>query len=131
MNSDVTSKNAKLIAVCFSLLLLLQNCKSYYANAVSLDDAVEKGKSSTIIYNKDRSTTMDFDKVIKIDSAYYGMEKAKRERIKTPLYFEEGDDIYKNPNTFGLLLGALVMIGLIYGIEKLGLGDLVFPEDED
>lgn len=131
MNSYILYRKVKLIAVGLSILLLSQSCKSFYANALSLDVAVKRGKSARVIYDKDKSTALNFEKVVKLDTTYYGMNRARGKWVKTPIQLEKDNDTYKNPSTFGLIMGSILVVGLIYGIEKVGLGDFIFPEEEN
>jgi hypothetical protein len=121
-------KQIKSIVQILSLLILFQSCKSYYPNSVSLEKAVKDGKSASIIYNNDRVNTLDFDKIVKIDTVYYGIKKYRGELVKTPIELENTEFIYKNPTAFQIILGVVLLGGIIWGIDRLGLGPLF--EDE-
>jgi len=120
----ILKKHIRSIAVILSLLILFQSCKSYYPNSVSLEKAVKDGKSASIIYNNDRVNTLDFDKIVKIDTVYYGIKKYRGELVKTPIELENTEFIYKNPPVLGIILGLVLLGGIIWGIDKLGLGPL-------
>jgi hypothetical protein len=123
-------KQTKSIVLILTILILFQSCKSYYPNSVSLEKAVKDGKSASIIYNNDRVNTLDFDKIVKIDSVYYGIKKYRGELVKMPIQLENTEFIYKNPTAFQIILGLVLLGGIIWGIDKLDL-DLEFLfEDE-
>lgn len=124
----ITSLRLRVTTFLLALLILIQSCKSYYANSVSLDKAVKNGKSASIIYNNDKENTLDFDKIVKIDTVYYGIKKYRGEMVKMPIQLENTEEVYKNPSVFGIILGTVFLVGLFWGIDKLGLGFLF--EDE-
>lgn len=115
-------------ALLLAFLVLIQSCKTYYANSVSLDKAVEDGKSASIIYSNDESTSLDFDKIVKIDTVYYGIKSYRGELVKIPIQLENTESIYKNPSVFNILLGVVLLGGIIWGIDRLELGFL-FDEE--
>lgn len=115
-------------ALLLAFLVLIQSCKTYYANSVSLDKAVEDGKSASIIYSNDESTSLDFDKIVKIDTVYYGIKRYRGELVKIPIQLENTESIYKNPSVFNILLGVVLLGGIIWGIDRLELGFL-FDEE--
>lgn len=114
-------KQTKSISLILSILILFQSCKSYYANSVSLDKAVKNGKSASIIYNNDKENTLDFDKIVKIDTVYYGIKKYRGEMVKMPIQLENTEEVYKNPTAFQIILGLVLLGGIIWGIDKLDL----------
>ncbi len=115
-------------ALLLALLVLLHGCKTYYANSVSLDKAVEDSKSASIIYSNDEEKPLEFDKIVKIDSVYYGIKKYRGELVKMPIQLENTESIYKDPSVFNILLGAVLLVGIFWGLDRLNLG---FPfEDE-
>ncbi len=115
-------------AVLLALLVLFHGCKTYYANSISLDKAVEDGKSASIIYSHDESNSLEFDKIVKIDTVYYGIKRYQGELVKMPIQLENTESIYKDPSVFNILLGAVLLGGIFWGLDRLNLG---FPfEDE-
>lgn len=121
-------KQIRSIALILSLLILFQSCKTYYANSVSLEKAVKHGKSANIIYSNDSINPLDFDKIVKIDTVYYGIKKYRGELVKIPIELENTQKIYKNPSAFTIILGTVFLVGIFWGIDKLDLGFLF--EDE-
>lgn len=85
------------IALILSVLILIQSCKTYYANSVSLDKAVKDGKSACIIYSNDSIEPMEFDKIVKSDTIYCGIKKYRGEVVKMPIQLENTEEIYKKP----------------------------------
>lgn len=116
-------------ALLLAFLVLFQSCKTYYANSVSLEKAVEDGKSASIIYSNDTENPLEFDKIVKIDTIYYGIKKYQGELVKMPIQLENTEQIHKNPSVFNVILGAVLLGGIFWGIDRLGLGFL-FSEDE-
>lgn len=117
----ILKKLIRSISLILSLLILFQSCKSYYANSVSLDKAVKNGKSASIIYSDDELNPLEFNKIVKIDTVYYGIKKYRGELVKMPIQLENTEDIYENPTVFHYILGVILLGGIIWGIDKLGL----------
>jgi hypothetical protein len=124
----ITSLRLRVTALLLAFLVVLQSCKSYYANTVSLEKAVKDGKSASIIYSNDSINPLEFDKIVKMDTVYYGIKKYRGELVKMPIKLENTEDIYKNPSAFSIILGVVLLGGIIWGIDRLGLGFLF--EDE-
>ncbi|WP_157831523.1 hypothetical protein [Confluentibacter flavum] len=116
-------------ALFFAFLVLFQSCKTYYANSISLEKAVEDGKSASIIYSNDSANSLEFDKIVKIDTVYYGIKKYRGELVKMPIQLENTESIYKDMSVFKFILLVVLSGGIIWGIDRLGLGFL-FSEDE-
>ena len=124
----ITSLRLRVTAFLLAFLILTHSCKSYYANSVSLEKAVKNGKSASIIYSNDSINPLEFDKIVKLDTVYYGIKKYHGEMVKMPIQLENTEDIYKNPSAFSIILGVVLLGGIIWGIDRLGLGFLF--EDE-
>lgn len=115
-------------ALLLAFLVVFQSCKTYYANSVSLDKAVEDGKSASIIYSIDDSNSLEFDKIVKIDTVYYGIKRYQGELVKMPIQLENTEFMYKDPSVFNILLGTVLLGGIFWGIDRLGL-DFLFEEE--
>jgi hypothetical protein len=89
-----------------------------------LEKAVKHGKSANIIYSNDSINPLDFDKIVKIDTVYYGIKKYRGEVVKMPIELENTEEIYENPTVFQIILGVVLLGGIIWGIDKLDLGFL-------
>ncbi len=125
-----TGKNLKMLTLSFSFLLLFHSCKTYYANTVSMEAAVKNGKQATIIYSQDSIQSMDFDRIVKIDTTYFGIKKYRGELVKMAIPLENTTAEYQNSSIIQLFIGLALVAGLIYLIDELSLGEFLFPEEE-
>lgn len=123
-------RQIKSIVITLSILILLHSCKTYYANQVSMEAAVKTGKQATIIYSQDSTQTMDFDRIVKIDTTYFGIKKYRGELVKMAIPLENTTTEYQNSSFLQIVVGLALVGGLIYLIDELNLGEILFPEEE-
>lgn len=103
-----------------AFLVLFQSCKTYYANSVSLEKAVIDGKSASIICRNNTTDSLEFGKIVKIDTVYYGIKKYRGEVVKMPIQLENTETIYKDLSVFDFILIVALSGVIIWGIDRLG-----------
>jgi hypothetical protein len=119
----------RIFAVSFSFLLVFQSCKTYYANTVSMEAAVKNGKPANILYSDSNAEALEFDKIVKIDTVYYGIKRYRGELVKMLIPLEDTTNKYKNISVFQMILGIAGLIGIIYLVDKWNLAEFLVPED--
>ena len=104
----------KLIALILSLAVLLQGCKVYYKNPVSLDKAVQEATSVKVTTNYD--DVMLFKKVLLKDGKYFGLKSLKRSSENILLTEGSIKKIKLYNGTMTGILNTVIIPGAIIGL---------------
>lgn len=104
-------KQAKLIALIISVLMLFQSCKVYHSDSVSLQQASQEFKRTKIqTYNNE---VLKFRGIKSEDTQYYGVKKVKGEIVNIPLDENYIKSVKLENKTMSIILTIALPIGII------------------
>lgn len=120
-------KQIKSIALSLSILILFQGCTVYKSTPVTLDQAVQNASKVKVMTKS--SEIMKYKKIEVENGNYYGIKKAKKEMVKTPLDEKFIASIKEKDKTLSTILTIgipVVILGAGIAILAASLNDVYY-----
>ena len=116
-------KQIKLMALIFSVTMLFQNCKAYYVESVTLEQAVNEHKRAKV--ETLTMQTYKFQSISVENNQYYGVNKVKGETVKTPIDQDDLSKVRLENKSLSVIgtIGVSVLIGfaILVGVAGIAL----------
>ncbi|AOW21638.1 hypothetical protein [Urechidicola croceus] len=108
-----------------SSVIMIQSCRVYHKETVTLDEAIQKQKRVKIITNDDQK--YKFKKVVFEDGLFYGVSMKKGKEVKTQLKVEELKKVRLHNKKMSIIYGILTPIVVIFGVLYIGFSNWKGP----
>lgn len=122
-------KTIKLVCISLTMLIMLQSCRVYHSETVSLEEASKSQKRVKVKTNDNK--TLKFNKVIFEDGQFYGV-KGKGDNVsKTVLNMDDLKQVRLHNKSLSTILGVAVPIITVVGILVLAITNWNGPQIGD
>ena len=115
-------KHLKVVALFFSVLILLQGCTVYKSTPITLEKAVQNESKVRITTNTNK--TFVYKKIVVDDGNYYGIEKIKGKKINIPINLDLVKSINEKNKTLSTALSIGIPIVITVGILFIASDDI-------
>lgn len=116
-------KQIKLIVLIFLVVILFQGCKAYYAESVTLEQAVKEHKRAKVETGKNQ--TFKFQSIIFENDQYYGVKIVNGENVKIPINQTDLSKVRLENKSMSVIgtIGVSVLIGfaILVGVAGIAL----------
>ena len=109
----------KLTSILLLTFILFQGCTVYHKTSVSIEEAVNKGKTK-VVY--DSGTVHILDNIVLKDSTYYGMMG----KNITPFQPDENFKVYRKNKAKSIIIPIVSGLGVIAIYVYIGISSISF-----
>ncbi|PHR69652.1 MAG: hypothetical protein COA67_09585 [Lutibacter sp.] len=107
----------KIIILLFTSIILMQSCRVYKKESVTLENAVKEQKRVKIITNDNKK--YKFKRVTYEDGLFYGINKKKGKEIKTQLNIDDLKKVRLHNKTMSIIYSTLLSLISASGIALI------------